>query len=146
MKKTILAGLMIVMVFSPCLAQRVETEEMFSIEGTVWLSTIIDSFCPELIGESHYHTFHKGTVYISGELYILKHSVYVHLPQGSLFLIIRQPKSLNLNESVIGFVYHFGIGIASDGDNIFLLCKINDNWIPPEVEQVPAHHPRFLIH
>jgi hypothetical protein len=146
MKKPLVVVLTLLMVFISCLAQGAERARAFSIEGTVWLYTIIDSSNPELIGENHYHAFYKGNVYISGGLYILKHSAYVDLPQGSYFLIIRQTESLQPNKSVIGFVYNSGIGFAFDGDNIFLLNKINDNWRPPDAEQEPAYHPRFLLH
>ena len=146
MKKTVVVVMMLLIVFVPCLVQGEERDETFSIEGTVWLSTIIESSNPELIGENHYHAFYKGNVYISGRLYILKHSAYVDLPQGSFFLIIRQPESLNPNKSVLGLLFHSGIGIACDGDNIFLLNKIYDTWKPPEAEQDPTHHPHFLLH
>ena len=146
MKKLIIVVFLIFMVLIPSLALGVERDGVLSIEGTIWLSSIIDSSNPELKGENHYHAFYKGNVYISGGHYILKHSAYVNLPQGSFFLIIRQPESLNPNKAVIGFVYHSGIGIAYDGDNLFLLHKVNDNWKPPEAEQKPIYHPRFLLH
>ena len=138
--------LMILMVFIPSLTPGIERDEISSIDGTVWLSTIIESSNRELIGENHYHAFYKGSVYISGGHYILKHSAYVDLPQGSFFLIIRQTESLNPNKSVIGLVYNSGIGFALDGDNVFLLNKINDNWKPPDAEQEATYHPRFLLH
>ena len=146
MKKLIVVVLMILMVFIPSLIPGIERDEISSIDGTVWLSTIIESSNREFIGENHYHAFYKGSVYISGGHYILKHSAYVNLPLGNIFLIIRHPESLNPNKAVIGLVYHSGIGIAYDGDNIFLLHKINENWKPPEAEQDPTHHPRFLLH
>ena len=36
MKKTILAVLMVVMIATPCFAQEVEPDGLFSIEGTKW--------------------------------------------------------------------------------------------------------------
>ena len=36
MKRTILVVLMVAMVATPCLAQEIETEGLFSIEGTTW--------------------------------------------------------------------------------------------------------------
>ena len=36
MKRTILVVLMIVLVATPCLAQEVETDGLFSLHGTVW--------------------------------------------------------------------------------------------------------------
>ena len=36
MKRTLLALLMIVMITTPCFAQEIETEGLFSIEGTTW--------------------------------------------------------------------------------------------------------------
>ena len=36
MRKLILASLIAIMVATPCLAQEIETDGLFSIEGTMW--------------------------------------------------------------------------------------------------------------
>ena len=68
MKRTILAVLMVVMVSTPCLAQEIETDGLFSIEGTLWdvcditiqLSLSIDQ--PFNV-ECYRMGFYQGTVY-----------------------------------------------------------------------------------
>jgi len=40
--------------------QEVEPESLPPHEGSAWLVTVIVSSNPDLIGESHYHAFHKG--------------------------------------------------------------------------------------
>ena len=112
--------------------QEVESKSLPPPEGSAWLATVIDSPNPELIGESHYHAFHDGTVYISGEWYVLRNSSYLDVYGTSFFLIVRHPNSGELSKVVTGLLLPIGIGIASDGINTYLLTRMSSSWTPPE--------------
>ena len=130
MERKIVVTLVVAILLIPWLAEA-EQKSLFSIEETIWLATIIDSPNPDLIGENHYHAFHDGKVYVSGEWYVLRDSSYVDLPGISFFLIVRHPDSRELGRVVTGLLLSIGIGIASDGENILLLNRVNTNWTPP---------------
>jgi len=130
MKRKNVAVVVVVMIIIPWPAEA-EPKSLSSIEETAWLATIIDSPNPDLIGESHYHAFYDGKVYVSGEWYVLSNSSYVDLPGISFFLIVRHPDSRELGRVVTGLLLPFGIGIASDGKSALLLNRVNTNWIPP---------------
>ena len=75
MKKTILAVLMIVIVATPCLAQEVELDGIFSIEGTLWRGCKIGFFTlfpfipiPFAICPPGSLGFYEGTVYACHEM------------------------------------------------------------------------------
>ena len=63
MKKTIIAILMVVMVATPCFAQEVETDGLFSIDGTLWEADI--ERYPEVIEKVEFlqFGFFQGKVY-----------------------------------------------------------------------------------
>lgn len=130
MKTKIFAVFVMVIIFIPWVTEA-EPKSLSSIEETAWLATIIDSPNPDLVGESHYHAFHDGKVYVSGEWYVLSDSSYVDLLGVSFFLIVRHPDSRELGRVVTGLLLPIGIGIASDGKNTLLLNRVNANWTPP---------------
>jgi hypothetical protein len=59
MKKIILAVLMAVMITTPCFAQEVEPEGLFSIEGTSWLIVYFRD-----VYLKYYFGFYEGDVYL----------------------------------------------------------------------------------
>ena len=125
---TAFAVVMIVIAWVP----EVEPESLPPPEGSAWLVTVIDSPNPDLIGESRYHAFHNGTVYVSGEWYVLRDSSYLDVYGTGFFLIVRHPDSRELGKVVTGLLLPIGIGIASDGINTFLLARLSSSWAPPE--------------
>lgn len=129
-RKSVLA-FVVVMTVIPWV-QEVEPESLPSPAGSSWLATVIDSPNPDLIGESHYHAFHNGTVYVSGEWYVLRDSSYLDVYGTSFFLIVRHLDSRELGRVVTGLLLPIGIGIASDGVNTLLLTRISTSWTPPE--------------
>ncbi len=129
-RKSIVAFFVVMNVIS--WVQGVEPESLPPHEGSAWLVTVIDSSNPDLIGESHYHAFHNGTVYISGEWYVLRDSSYLDVYGTSFFLIIKHPDSRELGKVVTGVLLPIGIGIASDGVSTFLLTRISSSWAPPK--------------
>ena len=131
MERKIIAVFVMVIIFIPWVTEA-EPKSLFSIEETAWLATIIDSPDPDLIGASHYHAFHDGKVYVSGEWYVLSDSSYVDLLGVSFFLIVRHPDSRELGRVVTGLLLPLGIGIASDGKNTLLLNRVKTHWKPPE--------------
>ena len=126
----IVAVVAVVMIFIPWIAEA--EPKSLSIEETTWLATIIDSPDSDLIGNSHYHAFYDGKVYVSGEWYVLRNSSYVDLPGISFFLIVRHPDSRELGRVVTGLLLPIGIGVASDGKNTLLLNRVKTNWTPPK--------------
>jgi len=150
MKRTILAVLMAVMVFTPCLAQEVETDGLFSIDGTLWtrcgisISDIEPSFSPPscwgLVG------FDQGNVYScmdEGNSCTSNESSYIDLlvvsivtwrsygPSTSKGLYILQPSGFGVFTSFFrSFSPHPRENVYSTG----IMFKVQDDWTPPEVE------------
>jgi hypothetical protein len=139
MKKIILVVLMVIMVATPCLAHELETDGIFSIEGTVWRATyifpLIDWMHIDDIG------FYGGSVYW-GDPKVwqqLPNSFYVNalvvsfstaiMGDSANFIIstcVMQPLGIGVitnigYDSLQGFML-FQIGI---------LHKINDDWALP---------------
>jgi hypothetical protein len=129
-RRSIAALFMVMIVIS--WVHEVEPETLPPPEGSAWLATVIDSPNPDLIGESHYHGFHNGRVYVSGEWYVLRDSFYLDVYGTGFFLIVRNPDSLEFGKVVTGLLLPMGIGIASDEVNTFLLTRISSSWTPPK--------------
>ena len=129
-RKSVVAFVLVMILIS--WVQEVEPKSLPPPEGSAWLTTVIDSPNPDLIGESHYHAFHNGTVYVSGEWYVLRDSSYLDIYGTSFFLIVRHPDSPELGKVVTGVLLPIGIGIASDGINTYLLTRISSSWTPPK--------------
>jgi len=66
MKKTILVVLMAVMVATPCLAQDIEPEGIFSIEGTAWGVLILFPLPLPPMGNMYAFYNHKVYFYRAG--------------------------------------------------------------------------------
>ena len=139
MKKSILVVLMVVMVYAPCLAQEVETDGIFSIEGTQWEAIYI---FPLIYWMNTDHIgFYGGRVYWEDPKFWeqLPNSFYVNalvasfstaiMGDSEYFIVstcVMQPLGIGVitnigYSSLRGFLF-FQIGI---------LHKINDDWSQP---------------
>jgi len=138
MKKIILVVLMAVMIATPCIAQEVEPEGMFSIEGTLWQALPIGLKIFRLPGiwdtNGLQFVFYGDT----GASYIdmLACSIFWAVERGSLSII---------RARYFGILQPLGMGMVVKTDfegaltpfsppniSIALLVKTNDNWKPPE--------------
>jgi hypothetical protein len=152
MKKTILVILMAVMIATPCLAQEVEPEGLFSLNGTLWnicsiaffpepiMPPFVEIACGEEMG------FYQGKAYNSS----LDSGYYIDLGVVSIaygmsiggdtnryILAIMQPAIGFGVESVVLFHHwcgKYGCAIPFFGYVIGIMHKINDNWTPPGLE------------
>ena len=142
MKNITFAVLLVVMVATPCLAQEIEPDGLFSIEGTMWGGCFISlgTFKPFLIMGCDLTGFHQGTVYgCSGEgnCIPLPGSSYTDLLVVSIF-------SVNtLHQSIYGILYPSGLGMTMSFVNssdptilairfgIRLEIKLDNNFSPP---------------
>lgn len=152
MKKTILAVLMAVMIATPCLAQEVEPEGMFSIEGTLWetlpigLQILPFPFIWPMndlqIG------FYGGEVYLDGSKRFVENSFYADMLVCSVFSGSYKNTSIGYVGSSVwysGILQPVGIGmvfgITFGGGaitvpmiHVALLIKTDNNWTPPAIE------------
>ena len=141
MRKIILSVLMVVIVAVPCFAQEVETDGMFSIEGTQWRARYI--FPPYPLLTTNAIGFFGGKVYWYsprgwGQM---ENSFYVNALVASFSIAISWENDFFVSTCAmqpagIGVITNFGFG------NLFpfllvqigILQKIADNWTPPGVE------------
>ena len=149
MKKTILVLLMAVMIATPCLAQEVEPEGLFSVDGTLWgqceiiFTTTFEPFfsmnCDKELG------FYQGKAYSCEDYFCAAIASYADMGVVSIawdiypwnyYLAIMQP--------TIGFgafteigrgcgCYHFMCSCQFDYE-IGIMFKINDNWTLSGIE------------
>ena len=159
MKKTVLAILMLALVATPCLAQEIEPDGLFSIEGTNWQALPISmrifpfpwllptEFSIAFSGAKVYSSlyYHPGS---SGELEHISNSFFVDLGIVSIvrYQISRRPHLTIPGYTEIGFgiLQPIGIGmmiIYDKTDRFFfpsivmvLLIKTYDNWTQLDVE------------
>ena len=140
MKKTILIALMVVLVATPCLAQEVEPDGLFSIENTKWWQVGIGGGNLINLG------FSGGDLYIleSGrgfeECLLVEGSTYLNLLAISFFY------ALGDEYTFFGIMQPTGIGMMFSIFNtetapprfIFnMLIKVQNNWTPsPECGEV----------
>ena len=142
MKKTILAIVMAVMIATPCFAQDVEPDGIFSVDGTLWtlcsvvfsyiLPPYADRFCLD-------YGFYQGKVYAcrnaglgynciqTNEIYfntpVISILYGVHLMPPMISLGIMQVNSFGVYTALSPIAFAFGI-----------LSKTDDNWTPPEIK------------
>ena len=157
MKKIILVVLMAVMIATPCFAQEVEPEGLFSVNGTLWGSCeigfvsilpFVGIHCGVLCG------FYQGTVYlcIDNQCTPLTYtSSYIDLGVVSIAYDITLPDEGNWMKDYWNFflaiMQPIGIGVFTVitnntdfyipffGYEIGIMYKINDNWTPPGIQQ-----------
>jgi hypothetical protein len=152
MKKIILVALIAVMLTTPCFAQEVEPEGIFSVDGTLWgqceivFNTTWGPFfsmnCDKELG------FYQGKVYgckYYEDYFCAVIASYVDLGVVSIaWDIYPWNYYLAIMQSTIGFGAftwgyrecgsHGGVPVCAFGYSIGIICKINDNWIPPGIE------------
>jgi len=144
MKKVILVLLMTIMIATPCLAQEVEPEGFFSIEGTEWEALpmgvqILPFPSLEPLDNSEFG-FYDGEVYP----WIYNYSFYIDMLVCSIFWAIDIPTigGGSITRS-FGILQPTGVGLVFENGlnnrrlptlKIGLLIKTSDNWTPPEVE------------
>ena len=146
MKKTILVALIAVMVSTPCFAQEVETDGMFSIEGTKWETLISFSLFPFPWPMPKFSIgFWGGGVYVTPYLNTeITESFYVDMLGASIFMYKKESSPLRVRETEIGFgiIQSIGVGFftwywhswgSGFPKNILvmaLIIRTNDNWTP----------------
>lgn len=151
MKKSILVILMLVMTATPCLAQEIEPEGMFSLDGTRWrgLAIAFFPFPPFVIVGTEYIGFYNGKVYgyrSYGDYYFpIEESSYIDLPMVSIAYSIEGIPS-EAGSISLAIMQPIGIGVMTSIDimnfyppkipffTIGIMFKADDNWTPPEVE------------
>ena len=155
MKQTILVAIMIALVTTPCLAQEIEPEEMFSIEGTRWVYCELELgiFCGILGCLPGFNVgcddmaFYEGDVYRcnndSSQCGIDSDLAYIDSPLVSIVYTRTNTSYLELRIlQPIGFGVYTGFGMKG-GDygyggryvvTIGIMFKVDNNWSPPEEE------------
>ena len=143
MKKIILAVLMVLIVATPCFAQEVETDGLFSIKGTKWeaLPFQFTPFWYMVLG------FSGGTVYSVYSEYTLptSNSFYIDMLVASIFMYARDRDPIWLGPGIeigFGILQPIGFGVMITyikHENLpfpiidmVLLTKTDNNWKPPE--------------
>jgi hypothetical protein len=151
MKRTVLVILMLVMVATPCFAQEVEIDGLFSIEETRW------GYCRVLLGigcgkiclpginfDCYSMGFYEGTVYSCNDdgsaCFDDSSFTYIDSP---LVSIVYTVDTLYAEFNVLqpsGFGVHMKFGQWSMGGygggaffglSIGIMFKIENNWTPP---------------
>ena len=137
---------MVIMVFTPCFAQEIESEGIFSIEGAYWRSiAIVDGMvisvgkygfydgkiylCLDILGCYNLALFCPACSYTDFSLLTFVSVAVTDLPVGDFtfkgYLFPLLGLGVGFGHYYIGS-YRFGIVIT--------FTKISNNWIPPEVE------------
>lgn len=135
MKRTILVALMIVMLATPCFAQEVEPDGMFSIEGTSWIIASLSSqvgYCVPFCRLG----FYARDIYMENESEPFDIGVYFDLPLVSPFAGIFFLE--NLTVITLGAMQpsvEYGVGMTimiAEGaipiPRINLWHKVSDSW------------------
>ena len=162
MKKTILVLLMAVMIATPCFAQEVEPEGLFSVDGTLWIWCEVGfaSYRPFFSTNWRELGFYKGKVYdcnppgfdnpnysyVDSLVFSVAYGIDKYPTTGGAavdyFLAIMQP-AIGLGVCTglqLGFIIG-GCGLHGCVPSMLyfkytigIMTKIDDNWIPPEIE------------
>jgi hypothetical protein len=147
MKRLILAVCITVTLSVPCLAQEVETEGTFSLEGTLWRMHEISivTFPPFLDYSIESIGFHQGVAYVCDEYYGChprNNFTVIESPLGAIGMAVNPFLLSVLMETHIylpngsGFMSAFAGGIRCVVPflmfKIGYMFKVEDNWIPEE--------------
>jgi hypothetical protein len=146
---------MVAFLSTPCFAQGVATDGIFSIEGTCWLALPIINmvifpivwFNPAPIGISSI-CFSGGEVFFFSEWYNFNttKAFYLDMLVASIFTYQSETGGWVQDQTFgFGIIQPLGIGMMimfTDANlrepflatYVFLLVKTDDNWIPPDVE------------
>jgi hypothetical protein len=141
---------MVVMIATPCLAQEIETDGIFSIEGTLWrMDEIQFATIPPFVQRSTTDSigFHQEVVYFCDEYRGCRPSdtfTVIESPLGTIGMIVSLSAWSVFIEThiylrngfgvVIGFGSMMHAGIPVLISHIGTVFKIEDNWTPPGVE------------
>ena len=148
MKRTVLVVLMALVFATPCLAQEVEPDGLFSIEGTRWRTCGISASI-QLLGFQGFnfnigcsgtrYGFYEGKVYSCNALNFClpqEPSAYIDTPLVSiayigqsflqdLYLFIMQPSGFGVYVRLYSLVLGGGFETG-------IMFKVDDDWTPPE--------------
>jgi len=146
MKKLILAVLIVLMVTTPCLAQEIETDGLFSLERTLWRYFRPDVFVTtrplplsiDILVSSGEIGFYQGSVYWCSENGCRSGGSYIDTPVLGIYydifavglvLYVMQPTAGIGLTTIVGYGGSFrgtqfvvGLGI---------MFKTDNNWTPP---------------
>ena len=135
MKRTILVVLIVSLVTTPCLAQEIEPDGIFSLHGTVWQKQLSIPAIPGIDPIDSKSYFYSGSVFSSWGSY---RGSYVDLLAFSFsFSSVFAPwiyelgiwlPAVGLGMSIEGGLFHGILPFLRIG----LFNKIEDNWIPDE--------------
>ena len=146
MKKTFFVVLMAVMVATPCLAE-VETEGLFSIDGTIWYMCGVFFYWPSAL-PVRWECGMSGLAFYQGKIYDCSETHCAARPNPSIESGICSYVDLGVMSFVFDLEYHYdvvlailqpiGLGVFTDTsleapfrDGIGIMYKTNDNWKPP---------------
>ena len=159
MKKLVLVILITVVIATPCLAQELEPEGIFSIEGTLWqefpISVQIFPFPWIFYNSDYYFAFYGGELY-EGYKYDLRPSryynvFYMDMPMFSIFFTYFPTSTHQMTGCIgeyfgvmqptigMGMLTVFGCTIYyTPAIGLALLIKIDNNWTPSEIPPEPV--------
>jgi hypothetical protein len=155
MKKHIVSMLIVLMLATPCLAQEIEPEGIFSLHGTQWqalpMAVQILPF-PSLVPLSRsVFSFYGGEEYPEGSGY----GYYIDMLVCSIFKSSHRKFEGGSYTKWYGVLQPIGTGIVVEYHyeyipyNIFpteidlrigLLIKVSGNWAPPEFVSISPNH------
>jgi len=132
MKKLILTVLMVVMVATPCFAQKLETDGIFSLHATRWLTT------GHMGMDNYYYGFYEGNVYGMQGSYssygcvMFEDYFYVDLLVISYYITFWESRirTINIFQPMIGIGFTIDITDNPPYFWIYLLFKVENNWVP----------------
>ena len=152
MKKTILLVLMAVILATPCFAQEVEPEGIFSVDGTLWSLCYIEFGLAGFEFTSSMDCtsvgYYQDKVYWceEGSFCSATNMFYIDLGLVGITYISVLGNGLAIMQPSIGLGVYSQIGFSpgdcapryclppSFGISIGIMFKTDDNWTPPEVE------------
>ena len=158
MKQTILVALIAVMVATPCLAQEVEPDGLFSLHGTKWVTMEVFMELPWIRAsyDSFYLGFYNKQTYFSddgiqwNDQGIYEWNSYVDLGLISFInLSMMTGPGFDFRIAVtplgVGTIMSFGIIIYQGTPpfpqprnafwlRIGLMIKLDNDWTPPDIE------------
>lgn len=140
MKQIILAVLMIIMIATPCLAQEVEPEGIFSLHGTEWQALptglqILPS--PSLVSLNWEFGFYGGKVHPYSV------SFYIDMLVYSIFWAMQTGAGGGYYAQYFGILQPIGMGIVVEYSaqpfpqkplTVGAVIKVSNNWTPADVE------------
>jgi hypothetical protein len=143
MKKTILAILTAVMVATPCFANEIEPEGIFSLHGTLWqaLPIGLQTFPIVMPLSNSEFCFYGGKVYPA---WVFDDSFYIDMLVCSIFWGVDGHGAGGGSDTwYYGILQPIGIGVVFQRRlgggkftipyiNVGLLIKTENNWVPPE--------------